>query len=68
MILLVTGPRRWRSGQSDGISRSQIDIVRHNLQLADMTSTKQFVSGILGDGDGTIDLRTTNGDIEVRGY
>lgn len=44
------------------------EIALTNLQLADMTSTKQFVSGILGDGDGTIDLRTTNGDIEVRGY
>jgi len=44
------------------------EIMLTNLELSDMSSSRQFVSGILGDGDGLVDLRTTNGDIEVRGY
>lgn len=38
-----------------------------NLTLANQTSTMTSLSGTLGDGDGSIQLRTTNGNITIEG-
>ncbi len=44
------------------------DIRISKIVLNNMQSTPKWISGILGDGEGKIDLRAINGDIEVQGY
>ena len=39
-----------------------------NLDLRDAVRTNQSLIGKLGDGDGTIELRTVNGNISMRGF
>ncbi len=39
-----------------------------NLTLRDATRTNQSLTGQLGDGDGTIELRTVNGNVSVNGF
>ena len=38
------------------------------LTLRDVSGSQKEVRGVLGTGEGTIDLRTTNGNISVSGY
>ncbi|MDZ7261716.1 MAG: DUF4097 domain-containing protein [candidate division KSB1 bacterium] len=38
------------------------------LALSNMSTSRTSVSGILGDGKGTVNLRTTNGNIKVWGF
>ncbi len=40
----------------------------NNLTLSDPVRTNQSLIGKLGDGDGTIELRTVNGNISVLGF
>lgn len=39
-----------------------------DLDLSDITQTNRSLSGTLGSGDGTIELRTTNGNIRVEDF
>ena len=39
-----------------------------NLDLSDAESTNRSLTGMLGEGDGSIDLRTVNGNIGVSGF
>jgi hypothetical protein len=40
----------------------------HNLTLQNKVSTSKSLYGRLGDGDGVISLKTTNGKLDVTGY
>ena len=44
------------------------NIALDNLDLSDAVRTNQSLIGKLGDGDGTIELRTVNGNISMRGF
>ena len=43
-------------------------ITTSNLSLNDAQSTTVSLTGVLGDGDGSIDLDTVNGNITARGF
>ena len=49
-------------------SLSNGSITTHNLTLHNRVETGKMLRGILGNGDGTISLRTTNGNINVFGF
>jgi DUF4097 and DUF4098 domain-containing protein YvlB len=44
------------------------DITTSNLSLSDAQSTPFSLTGVLGDGDGEIDIETVNGNIVVQGF
>ena len=44
------------------------DISVSGLTLTDLETSRRTVTGTLNGGGGVIDLRTTNGNIDVRGY
>jgi DUF4097 and DUF4098 domain-containing protein YvlB len=44
------------------------DITTSNLSLSDAQSTPVSFTGVLGDGDGEIDIETVNGNITARGF
>ena len=39
-----------------------------DLDFTDIVNTKQRIDGVIGDGEGTIELSTTNGNIELIGF
>jgi DUF4097 and DUF4098 domain-containing protein YvlB len=39
-----------------------------DLQLSDIATTPTRTTGVLGNGDGTIELETVNGNIDARGH
>lgn len=47
------------------LSNGQISV--NNLTLSDLVQTQSSLSGTLGAGEGTIDLTTVNGDVDLNG-
>lgn len=61
----LTVPRETSAEVSASVGSGSISVV--DLELSDLTSTQTAVSGTLGDGAGTIVLRTTSGTITLTG-
>ena len=58
-------PKNTSAGFLAQVTNGDIDI--YNLELQDIQSSPNYLSGILGSGKGTIRLGVTNGDIQARG-
>ena len=59
-------PRSTSAGFSARVTNGNIQI--YELTLNNMTTTKGSAAGTLGDGNGTVILKVTNGNIDVRGF
>ena len=59
-------PQNTSAELSANVTNGGINI--YNLNLNNLTSTLNFVSGTLADGRGTISLNTVNGGIQVTGF